>query len=80
MKREKNTISGKYAVLISESSVYTDDKGNLISKGGGEGSFHKLGVALAQLGLRVKVLAIQEFAEQKEHEFIDGVEYVRLPV
>jgi len=82
MKRIKGAkpIIVKTAVLISESSVFTDKKGQLISKGGGEGSFHKLGVALVELGVSVKVFAIQEFAEQKAHETIDGVEYFRISV
>ena len=68
------------AILITESSVFTDKKGQLISKGGGEGSFHKLAVALVGLGVSVKVFAIQEFAEQKAHETIDGVDYFRISV
>lgn len=70
----------KRAILISESSVYTDKKGALISKGGGEGSFHKLAVALVGLGLETRVFAIREFSEQKAREVIDGVSYVRYPV
>jgi glycosyltransferase involved in cell wall biosynthesis len=70
----------KRALLVSESSVYLDDNGKLISRGGGETCFHNIAKGLLRIGIQPVVFAIREFVGQKEEEMIDGVLYKRVAV
>lgn len=70
----------KTALLITESSVYTDQKGELIVRGGGEMGMHILGKQLVKLGIKPVVFAIREYDEQKANETIEGVYYERFNV
>ncbi|MBT3864721.1 glycosyltransferase family 4 protein [Candidatus Peregrinibacteria bacterium] len=70
----------KKALLVSEASVYTDDSGKVVARGGGEVCFHNIAKGLLKLGVEPVVFAIREFDEQKESEEIDGVKYIRYPV
>lgn len=67
----------KKALLISESSVYLDNKGSFIARGGGAACFHNIGKSLVDLGFDVDCYGIREFDEQRESDFIDGVRYER---
>lgn len=70
----------KRALLISESSVYTDEDGKLIVRGGGEAFFHNLAKSLLKLNVAADVFSIREFSDQKLEENIDGVNYKRFNV
>ncbi len=70
----------KRALLITESSVYTNPAGKLVVRGGGEMCFHNVAKMLLKLGIEPMVFAIQEFAGQKPSEVIEGVKYERFPV
>ncbi len=67
----------KKVLLISESSVYTDEKGDFIARGGGAACFHNIGKGLSDLGYDVSLYSLREFDVQKEQEVIDGVKYER---
>ncbi|MBI4235197.1 glycosyltransferase family 4 protein, partial [Candidatus Peregrinibacteria bacterium] len=70
----------KTALLITESSVYTNQKRELIVRGGGEMGMHILGKQLIKLGVKPMVFAIREYVDQKEVEVIEGVYYKRFNV
>lgn len=70
----------KTALLITESSVYTNSKGGLVAKGGGEMGMHILAKQLLKIGVKPFVFAIREYSEQKPEETIDGVVYQRFNV
>jgi glycosyltransferase involved in cell wall biosynthesis len=70
----------KKALLISESSVYKDKNGKLISRGGGEVYIHNLAKLLRKVGVESTVFAIQEFDGQVSEEIIDGIFYKRCAV
>ena len=75
-----NMPENKTALLVTESSVYLDKDGLIVSRGGGEGSFHAIAKALVSIGVKPRVFAIREFPEQSGREEIEGVEYIRFPV
>lgn len=82
-----NKLVMKKAFLITEASVYKDKNGRIVSRGGGEGSFHSIAKALLKKGIRPMVFAIQEVkgqgasgAGQAANEEIEGVKYERYPV
>lgn len=70
----------KKALLVSESSVYRDENGGLIVRGGGALCFHNIAKSLLSLGIEPTVLSIREFDGQKVDEIIDGVIYRRVAV
>jgi len=70
----------KSALLVTESSIYTDSSGKLIFRGGGEAYFHQLAKSLQEKKIKPTIFAIQEFKDQKSEEIIDGIEYIRYPV
>lgn len=70
----------KNALLISESSVYTNKEGKMICRGGGEVYIHNLAKSLVKNGVSPTVFAIMEFEDQVSEEEIDGVLYKRWPV
>lgn len=70
----------KTALLITESSVYTNHKGELIVRGGGEMGMHILAKQLLKVGVKPFVFAISEYPDQKSEETIDGVFYRRFNV
>lgn len=70
----------KTALLITESSVYTNPKGELIVRGGGEMGMHILAKQLLKIGVKPFVFAISEYPDQKSEETIDGVFYQRFNV
>ncbi len=67
----------KKALIISESSVFSDSSGNLISRGGGASFVHNLALSLMKNGRSPVVFALKEFPEQVDFEIIDGVTYLR---
>lgn len=70
----------KTALLITESSVYTNPRGELIVRGGGEMGMHILAKQLLKIGVKPFVFAISEYPDQKSEETIDGVFYQRFNV
>lgn len=64
-------------LIISESSVYLNEKKELLSKGGGATFVHNLAVSLRKSGKKLYVFALKEFPEQVDFEIIDGVSYCR---
>ncbi|MCX6733869.1 MAG: glycosyltransferase family 4 protein [Candidatus Peregrinibacteria bacterium] len=68
------------ALIISESTVYTDAHGDFVSRGGGETCIHNLAVSLLELGIEVEVFGIQEYIDQRDEEIIGGVLYKRFPI
>lgn len=70
----------KTALLITESSVYTNSRDELVAKGGGEMGMHILARQLLKIGVKPFVFAIREYSEQKSQETIDGVLYKRFNV
>lgn len=67
----------KKVLLISESSVYLNEQGKMIARGGGASCTHNIAKAMVELGFCVDVYSLKEFAEQKDKESIDGVNYER---
>lgn len=70
----------KKALLVSEASVYKNNNGKLIARGGGEMCFHNIAKSLLKIGIEPTVLAIREFKDQAEEEVIEGVLYKRVGV
>lgn len=70
----------KNALLISESSVYTNKEGEMICHGGGEVYIHNLAKSLVKNGVSPTVFAIMEFEDHVSEEEIDGVLYKRWPI
>lgn len=70
----------KKALLISESSIYKNHKGELVAKGGGEMCVHNIAKFLLKIDIQPTVFAIQEFEDQAKEEIIDNVLYKRIKV
>lgn len=70
----------KKVLLVSESTVYKDPKGNFTARGGGEVCIHNLAKAFLNIGYLPTVFGIREFKGQSSEEEIDKVKYERFPI